>query len=85
MFIYNFKKPINLKKPKTLNEKLQWLKLNTYYDNPIVTKCVDKLRVKEYLEERGYGYLCAKVMGGGVYKCRRNNHSLGRISREVCN
>ena len=62
MFIYNFKKPINLKKPKTLNEKLQWLKLNTYYDNPIVTKCVDKLRVNFLQNLRMQGIVMRKSL-----------------------
>ena len=43
-FIYfvKFKKRINLKIPKTLDEKIQWLKLNTYLHNPLVTQCADK-------------------------------------------
>lgn len=32
----------DLKNPKTINEKLQVLKLGEYYDNPSVTECIDK-------------------------------------------
>ena len=34
MWFYNFRKPLDLKNPKDINEKLQFLKLRTYYDNP---------------------------------------------------
>lgn len=38
---------LNLKCPKTYNEKLQWLKL--YDRNPVYTKLVDKLEVKQII------------------------------------
>lgn len=53
----------NLNNPKSINEKLQVLKLKDYYNNPVITQCVDKLRVKDYLKERGYGELCAPTYG----------------------
>lgn len=37
---------LNLKKPRTYNEKLQWLKLN--YRNELLPKLVDKFEFKEY-------------------------------------
>lgn len=40
-------KRLNLKQPKTFNEKLQWLKL--YNRKPEYTKMVDKAAVKEYV------------------------------------
>lgn len=40
-------KNLNLKNPKTYNEKLQWLKL--YNHNPLYTKLVDKYEVKKYV------------------------------------
>lgn len=36
----------NINNPKTLNEKVQWLKL--YYNNPLITIGCDKYKVKEY-------------------------------------
>lgn len=39
----------NLKKPRTFNEKLQWLKL--YDRKPIYTTLVDKLAVKQFVAE----------------------------------
>lgn len=44
----------NLKNPKTLEEKLQWLKLNTYNNNPLVTMCADKYLVRDYVTQKGY-------------------------------
>ena len=43
------KKELNLKKPKTYNEKLQWLKLNDR--NPLYKVLVDKYEVKEYVKK----------------------------------
>lgn len=63
--IYNsmFDKPLDLKHPKTINEKMQYLKLNTYYDNPLVTKCADKYLVKEYLREIGMEEIVVPLYG----------------------
>ena len=45
---------LDLKNPKTFNEKLQWLKLYYYPNNDLVIKCADKYRVREYIKEKGY-------------------------------
>lgn len=42
--------PLNLKDPKTFNEKLQWLKL--YDRNPLYTTLVDKYRVKQWVANK---------------------------------
>ena len=47
--------PLNLDNPQTFNEKLNWLKL--YWHNPLIPICVDKYLVRNYLKERGLGYL----------------------------
>ncbi|HEW9251905.1 TPA: ATP-grasp fold amidoligase family protein [Streptococcus pneumoniae] len=46
-YFYIFKKKLNLKNPKTFNEKLQWLKL--YNQNPFYTLLADKILVKDYI------------------------------------
>ena len=51
VYFFKFKKRINLKDPKTLDEKIQWLKLNTYLGNPLVSQCADKFAVREYVEK----------------------------------
>ena len=43
------KKKINLKYPKTFNEKLNWIKL--YYRKPIMTTMADKYEVKKYVSD----------------------------------
>ena len=50
-----FGKAIDLEKPQTLNEKIQWLKLNTYYKNPLVKECADKYKVRDYVTSIGCG------------------------------
>jgi hypothetical protein len=53
---------LNLRKPKTLNEKIQYLKLNDYYENPNVTMAVDKYRVREYLNDYLGGCIISWLM-----------------------
>lgn len=48
-------KKLNLKEPKLFNEKLMWLKLNTYKNNELVRNCADKYKVREYINEVGCG------------------------------
>ena len=46
----------NIDKPKTFNEKLQWLKL--YYFDSLMTTCADKVSVREFIKEKiGEEYL----------------------------
>ena len=55
---------LNLDNPRTFNEKIQWLKL--YYHNPLMTKCADKVGLREFICEKfGEEYL---VKSYGVYK-----------------
>lgn len=39
----------NLDNPKSLNEKLQWMRF--HYHDPLMTKCVDKYSFKDYIKE----------------------------------
>jgi hypothetical protein len=41
--------------PVLFSEKQQWLKL--YYRNPLMPVCSDKYEVRDYLKQKGYGYL----------------------------
>lgn len=59
----NFGKTLDLRNPTTFNEKIQFLKLFTYYNNPLITQCVDKYKVKEYLTKKGYGKLVVPLLG----------------------
>ena len=50
----------DLQSPRTMNEKILWLKL--FYKNPLVTTCCDKLRVKDYVTEKlGPGYVIPTI------------------------
>ncbi|MEP2689888.1 ATP-grasp fold amidoligase family protein [Maribacter dokdonensis] len=57
---YNYwkrrKRFLNLKNPKTLNEKINWLKL--YDKRPLHTQCADKYEVRSYIKNKiGEEYL----------------------------
>lgn len=64
-FLYKraFSRRLNLRNPQTLNEKIIWLKLNTYRDNPQVTQCADKYGVREYVQEAGFGHTLNQLYG----------------------
>lgn len=64
-FLYGraFSKPLNLNNPQTLNEKIMWLKLNTYRDNPLVTQCSDKYHVREYVKDAGFDHILNQLYG----------------------
>lgn len=49
-FHYRMGRKLNLEKPETFNEKLQWLKL--YDRKPIYSTMVDKYEAKKYVAER---------------------------------
>lgn len=44
---------LNLKRPVRYTEKVQWYKL--HYRDPLITKCSDKLAVRDYVESKGLG------------------------------
>ena len=56
-------KKLNLKNPQTLNEKCMWLKLNTYYNNPLITECCDKYLVRNYVKRVGYEEILNELLG----------------------
>lgn len=56
-FVVSKKQIPNFKNPKTLDEKLMWLKLYHYANDEIAKQCADKYAVRDYLEKKGYGHL----------------------------
>lgn len=56
-----FKTRLNLKNPQTLNEKIQWMMLNT--DLTLWAKCADKYKVRSYIKECGYEKELPKLYG----------------------
>lgn len=58
-----FGKALDLDNPRTLNEKILWLKFNTYWENELVRQCADKFRVREYVREAGCEEALCKLFG----------------------
>lgn len=50
-----YKRDINLINPKTIDEKINWMKLHS--DISLWTKCADKVEVRKFIEERGLGHV----------------------------
>ena len=61
-----FGRKLDLKNPRTLNEKISWLKLNRYMKDPLVIRCADKYLVREYVEQCGCGDILNELYG--VYR-----------------
>lgn len=58
-----FHKRLDLNAPRTSNEKVLWLKLNTYYKNPLATQCADKYEVRKYVEAKGLKDILNPIIG----------------------
>lgn len=54
---------IDLKDPKTFNEKVQWLKIHSFPNDPLVVRCADKYAVRSYIEEKGLGDTLVPSLG----------------------
>ena len=57
LYRQTFGKELNLKTPKDLNEKINWLKIYIYRKDKLVAQCADKYRVREYVEKKGLGFI----------------------------
>lgn len=62
-FLLDTKRLADLDSPRTFAEKISWLKLYCYRDNPLVKRCADKLEVRGYVQERGLGMLLNELIG----------------------
>lgn len=54
---------LELENPRTLNQKLQWLKLYVYSNNQRVSDCADKFKVRDIVKEAGYEHILTKLYG----------------------
>lgn len=54
---------LDLKNPKTINAKMQYLKLFAYKDNPLITQCADKYKVREYVKQCGCEEILIPLLG----------------------
>lgn len=57
------KRSLNLTKPMSFNEKIQWLKLYNYPNNQTVIKCTDKYTVREYVKKKGFESHLVPLLG----------------------
>ncbi len=62
-YFWCFHRPLSLRNPVTLNEKIMWLKLNQYGHDPLVIQCADKYRVREYVQQVGCGEILNDLIG----------------------
>ena len=63
VFYIKFGRRLNLKTPKTLNEKILCLKFFKYRNDPLIKKCADKLEVRKFVTEKGESKLLNKLIG----------------------
>lgn len=61
LFLFAMKKRLDLKNPKTFNEKIQWLKL--YWQDPRVAVCGDKYDLRFYVKECGLEEILNPIYG----------------------
>lgn len=55
---------IDWKNPQdNINLKLNWLRVITYYNNKKVQNCIDKYKIREYLDIKGYSHICPRLYG----------------------
>lgn len=63
IYFLSTKERLNLNNPQNFTQKLQWMKL--FYRNPIMTQCVDKFSVREFVQKKiGETYLIPLL---GIY------------------
>ncbi len=54
LYKQTFQKVLDYNKVADFNEKINWLKVNNYNNNPLVIQCADKYKVRKYITENGY-------------------------------
>ncbi len=62
-FIKVFNRQVNLNNPQTINEKIQWIKLNER--TPLRKQVADKLKVREYLQQLNLNQYCNSILWYG--------------------
>ena len=57
-----FGKKLNLNQPKSLSEKLLWIKVNYYNESELIAKCADKYLVRDYVEQCGLSHILNELI-----------------------
>lgn len=63
MYLIAYKRLPDLKSPKLLSEKIMWSAIYKYRNDPLVSKCADKVEVREYVKVNGYSEVLNTVYG----------------------
>ena len=71
-----YRKFLSFKNPITLDEKIQWLKLNYYDGNKLICQCADKYAVRDYIVKCGCEDILVKLIGGYDNACEIDWDSL---------
>lgn len=58
-----FHKRLDLKNPRTLNDKILWLKLKYNNTNPLIVQCADKVAVRDYVKQCGCEEILIDLIG----------------------
>ena len=58
-----YKRRLDLSNPTSFSEKLLWLKLKRYANDPLVKKCADKYAVRQYITDNGYADILVPLIG----------------------
>lgn len=66
VFRKNFGRWINYKEPELLDEKLLILSGSTYYKNELISRCADKVEVRNYIKQNNLESILINVIG--IYK-----------------
>ena len=68
MFYKTNHKRLNLKRPEWFDEKLQYLKLFKYANDPLVSECADKYSVRNYVKKCGCPEILNKMIFFDAFK-----------------
>lgn len=63
LFFIKQRYPLNLKNPRTYNEKIQWIKLHDR--NPLMPLCSDKYHVRQFIKDKGCEEILNKLIWQG--------------------
>lgn len=63
LFWQKFGRKLNLEDPKTLNEKILFLKLRSYEKDVLVRQCADKYAVRDYVKDLGFEEILVPLLG----------------------
>ena len=80
-----FGRKLDLKNPKTLNEKLMYYKLNLYWENELVAMGADKYAVRKFIEECGCSEILNPLLGVWKDACKIDWDSLPNKFALKCN